>query len=214
MTLPRVKICGIKHPQHARAAWRAGASAIGLNFYPASSRYIGGIENARELMRACTHPGGLWAGVFVNETLEALALIQSALKLDIIQLHGSESPEFVRGVKRAWPQAEVWKAFRVAAREDLKALPDFDCDGWLLDAKVPNTHGGRGVAFDWRILDALPRTKTLILSGGLNPSNVAEAIRQARPEWVDVASGVENSPGEKSVELIEDFMRSLTSGEI
>lgn len=210
MSIPRVKICGVKHPRHAQAAWRAGAAALGLNFFPASSRYIGGVENARALMQSAPPSNGKWAGVFVNESLASLEQIQSELKLDILQLHGNETPEFVCGVKHAFPQAEVWKAFRVATREDLKTIPDFACDGWLLDAKVAGLHGGAGVSFDWSILDALPRSTTLILSGGLNPNNVAEAIRQVRPNWVDIASGVEISPGEKSVELIEAFLKNVT----
>lgn len=201
---PRVKICGVREALHARAAWNAHADAVGLNFYEGSRRYIGGVEAAQELMKAAPSGWCAWAGVFVDMELDALAKVQEALKLGIIQLHGAESADYVCKVKARFPDAQVWKAFRISTREDLKAIESYVCDAWLLDAKAP----GSGETFDWGLLEHLPRSTPLVLSGGLNAENVAEAIRRVGPEWVDVASGVESAPGEKSTDLIRGFVQA------
>lgn len=210
----RIKICGVKHPPHALLAAQAGAHAIGLNFAPGSKRFIGGVdrligsvEYAAKLLRVCSNARLGWAGVFVNPELDELLKLQETLKLDILQLHGDESPEFIRRLKARAGSVKVWKAFRVAAQSDLLPIADFECDGILLDAKIPGgAQGGTGQTFDWGILKDFKRTVPLILSGGLTPQNVAAAVRAVKPDWVDVASGVERIPGEKSAELITDFL--------
>jgi phosphoribosylanthranilate isomerase len=202
-----IKICGVKDPAHVVAAADAGAHAIGLNFVPQSKRFVGGVDRAAQLIAACSPVQIIWAGVFVNPDFDELIKTQEALKLGILQLHGDESPEFVRRVKARAGSVKVWKAFRVAARADLMRISEFECDGILLDAKVIGERGGTGQAFDWTILKDFKRTAPLILSGGLTPQNVAEAIGAVNPDWVDVASGVESAPGRKSAILIAEFIR-------
>ncbi|MEI6235041.1 MAG: phosphoribosylanthranilate isomerase [Planctomycetota bacterium] len=208
---PLIKICGVKQTDHVLAAARAGATAIGLNFIPPSSRYVGGIKEAATLIRESALPEMKWAGVFVNPDFDELKIVLASLDLQIIQLHGNETPEFVSRVKARAPNASVWKAFRVETKEDLNEIANFECDGVVLDAKIAGTFGGTGHTFDWSILNDFQRTVPLILSGGLNPGNVAEAIRITRPDWVDVASGVEISPGEKCKTKIADFIREAKS---
>ncbi|HLX63894.1 MAG TPA: phosphoribosylanthranilate isomerase [Planctomycetota bacterium] len=210
---PRIKICGVKRAEHVLAAANAGAAAVGLNFVPSSSRFIGRIENAWMLIDACSMTGVEWAGVFVNPEFDELLRLKEELGLHVLQLHGDESPEFVRRVKARAGDARVWKAFHVAAQSELAAINDYECDGVLLDTKVSGAHGGTGRTFDWKILEGFKRSVPLILSGGLNARNVADAIRAAKPDWVDVASGVEIAPGEKSVALIVDFIRAANSGD-
>ncbi len=205
--IPRIKICGVKHAEHVITAVQGGATAIGLNFVPPSSRYVGGVKEALELIHACASVPVEWAGLFVNPNFDELKVVLAAVEFQIIQLHGSESPEFVRRVKSRARGAKVWKAFRVATKDDLTPIADYDCDGVVLDSKVAGTFGGTGQAFDWNLLEGFPRSVPLILSGGLNPGNVANAIGIVNPDWVDVASGVESSPGEKCSEKILQFIK-------
>lgn len=205
--IPKVKICGIKHAEHVRAATQAGVSAIGLNFIPPSSRYVGGIKEALALIRSAAGTSVEWAGLFVNPDFDELKVLLAALDLDIIQLHGNESPDFVRRVKARAPHAKIWKAFRIETAEDLKPIADYTCDGVVLDAKVKGSYGGTGHSFDWNIVKGMDRSTPMILSGGLHPKNVAEAIRITQPDWVDVASGVETAPGEKCSEKIIAFIQ-------
>lgn len=207
MMIPRVKICGVKHAKHVFTATQSGASSIGLNFIPPSSRYVGGVKEAQELIQACSGLSVEWAGVFVNPNFDELKMVLAAVEFQIIQLHGSETPEFVQRVKARAPGAKVWKAFRIATKDDLVPVADYDCDGIVLDAKVVGTFGGTGRTFNWKILEDFPRNAPLILSGGLNPGNVADAIRIVNPDWVDVASGVESSPGEKCSDKILQFIK-------
>ena len=209
--IPRIKICGIKHPEHIRTAVQAGADAIGLNFIPPSSRYVGGIQEAKQLIKDSAVPDVQWAGVFVNPDYDELKILLAALDLQIIQLHGNECPDFVRKVKARVPHAQVWKAFRIDTAKDLEAIADYVCDGVVVDAKVAGTFGGTGHTFDWHVLEKWPRCAPLILSGGLTPANVATAIQITAPDWVDVASGVESLPGEKCHEKIKAFIHEVKS---
>ncbi len=156
---------------------------------------MGGAREAAALMAECAHLGVEWAGVFVDPDFDELLALQAALGFDILQLHGNETPAFIEKVKARISGVKIWKAFRVAKRRDLAPVADYACDGILLDAKVLGAHGGTGQTFDWSILGDFKRPAPLILSGGLNPRNVAEAVRAVQPDWVDVASGVESAPG-------------------
>jgi phosphoribosylanthranilate isomerase len=208
---PRIKICGVSRHMDVLAAARAGAHAIGLNFVPESPRYIGGLERAQELRAA---PGLLWVGVFVHPPLHTVLSLVEALRLDVVQLHGEERPEYVGRLRRRLAaNVAVWKAIRVAAPGDLEAAKDYPCDAWLIDAKVAGVRGGSGQTFDWGLLQGFARTKPLVLSGGLNPANVAEAVREVRPDWVDAASGVESAPGIKDAELMRRFVEAALTEE-
>ena len=215
--MTKTKICGVTRAEDARAAARAGAHALGLNFAPESPRYAGGLESACALVKQARTGGMkkvLWAGVFVNPGLEEVLRAVQAIGLRIVQLHGEEPPAFVAQLKRRLnTQVAVWKAFRVGAARDLEALSRYACDAWLVDAKCGPVRGGSGKTFDWDILEAVPRSKPLVLAGGLNPENVREAVRRVKPEWVDTASGVETAPGIKDAKLIERFIHAVETAD-
>ena len=205
--MPRVKICGVRRPEDLQAAIAAGADAVGLNFVARSPRFVGDAKAAAKLVRDARAPKSfLYAGVFVDATLDEIRTAVDAAQLAVLQLHGYESPQFVADVQRQFPNLRVWKAMRIATREDLDALRGYVCHGWVLDSKVEGIHGGSGKTFDWTLLNGVAWPTELILSGGLNPANVAEAIRQVKPDWVDVASGVESAPGIKDANLIKKFV--------
>ena len=211
MSKPRVcvKICGVKQAADVIAAARAGADAVGLNFFPPSPRYIGSLAKAARLLKAAAWPRKLlWAGVFVNPQIAEVLSAVETLALDIVQLHGEESPDWVAALKKQLSGKAIWKAVRVSKKRDLAVLAEYHCDAWLIDAKAAKKRGGTGKTFDWAILKDMQRPVPLVLSGGLNPHNVAAAIRAVKPDWVDVASGVESSPGVKDAKLIDAFVRA------
>ncbi len=204
----RVKICGVTRKQDVRAAVNAGASYIGLNFFPKSPRFVTAMQ-AREL--ALEAPAGVVkAGLFVDPNNEFLDEILALVPLDMIQLHGQESPDRVRAVKARYG-LPIMKVIGVSEKSDLAKLAEFAAaDQFLLDAKPPKDSGlpgGNGVAFDWRILQDFNPEHPWMLAGGLTPQNVAEAIEKTRALQVDVASGVESAPGIKDKDLMESFIR-------
>jgi phosphoribosylanthranilate isomerase len=209
----KVKICGITRPEDACAAAQAGAAALGINFFPGSPRFAGSRNSAKRLIEESRLTGTTkWAGVFVNaneyEVLECVA----ELDLAIVQLHGEEPLDYLARLKNKLPAGvAVWKAFRIGSAKDLSALASFDCDAWVLDAKVSGLRGGSGKSFDWNILKGFEHRKPLVLSGGLTPANVATAIATVKPDWVDVASGVEVTPAVKSHRLIAEFIHNSTT---
>ena len=146
-------------------------------------------------------------GVFVNESAERLNKIADYCGLDLVQLHGEESPAFCRKIHR-----RVIKAFRVKDLQSIKQLEKFPVSGFLLDTFSDDLHGGTGKTFDWNL--ALPAKKMgpVILAGGLTPRNILQAVRQDRPYGVDVCSGVEKSPGIKDLEKVRAFLKNIRSG--
>ena len=210
----RVKICGVKRPEDARAAAQAGAHAIGLNFVAESPRCIGYASGARRLIvQSGAHAGMLWAGVFANLSESEIEKIVADAGLQIVQLHGDESPEFAQRLrKRLGPAVHIWKAFRVSSADDLVHCGEFEaCDAFVLDAKALGVRGGSGQSFDWDLLRGVVRKRPWVLAGGLNPDNVQEAVKRVAPEWVDVASGVEESPGKKDRHKLEVFLSKAKS---
>lgn len=197
--MTRVKICGITSAADAKVAVDAGAAALGFNFHPASPRFI---EPARAREIAADLPTHIWrVGVFVDRERQAIADIAAQAGLDTIQLHGNESEELCRD----W-DLRVIKVARVRSRADVEKLSRYPVELMLVDAYVEGTHGGTGARFDWSLLEGVDRQR-LILSGGLTPENVGEAVRTVRPWAVDVASGVEASPGVKDPEKVKRFIR-------
>ena len=146
-------------------------------------------------------------GVFVNETAERVNKIADYCGLDLVQLHGEESPAFCRKIHR-----RVIKACRVKDLKSIKQLEKYPASGFLLDTFSENLHGGTGKTFDWNL--ALPAKKIgpVILAGGLTPRNIRQAISQVRPYGVDVSSGVEKSPGIKDLEKVRAFLKNIRSG--
>jgi phosphoribosylanthranilate isomerase len=203
--MTRVKICGITNAEDARAACEAGVDAIGLNFYPRSPRALS-VEKAVGL-RALIPPGVQVFGVFVNADAGDVMEIFRVVRLDALQLHGDESPTTVAQLARIAP---VFKALRVGpdfSAGTLESCPGVS--GFLFDtADVgPGQYGGTGRLADWRVARQAARSYRVILAGGLNAENVAAAILQVRPYGVDVASGVEASPGAKDHAQLREFVR-------
>lgn len=210
-----LKICGVTRLADADPALNAGATALGLNFVSASPRYLADAEAAREIATAARKAGVLAVGVFVNADTAYVLQTVCECGLDAVQFHGDEPPEALVALRaQAAKPLQIWKALRVAIREDLRALEVYwpVADAVLLDARVPGSaRGGTGQAFDWTILTGLARPKPLILAGGLTPENVAEAVRSVRPDGVDTASGVESAPGVKDAEKVRKFLNNARS---
>ena len=201
----KVKFCGITRIEDAREAARLGAWAIGLNHWDQSPRRCDpgtAVQISAELRRAVQI-----VGVFVNPTLDELARAAEDASLAMVQLHGDEGPDFCREVARR-TGCKVIKGVGVRSAADVHAAAAFRIDYHLFDAHRPGTPGGTGESFDWELVGARRSQVPAILAGGLTPDNVAEAISIARPDAVDVASGIEASPGVKDHELMAAFARN------
>ena len=208
----RVKICGITNVVDALAVADAGADAIGLNCYAGSPRFCP-IDEACAIARAVPR-SMVKVGVFVNASADEIHAVAETIGLDLVQLHGDEPPELLRDVR---PLA-VMKAFRVA--KDFSQVEEFlqQCHHLLcvprmllVDALRGDQYGGTGTTLDWQALHAARHSFAgvpLVLAGGLNPSNVGEAITTVHPWAVDVASGVEQSAGKKSAQRVRAFVQS------
>jgi len=209
-----VKICGLTAPDHVRAAVYAGALYLGFNFFPKSPRYVSP-QQAAELS-ADVPAGVAKVALVVNGSDELLDSITSAAPLDMLQLHGSESVARVEEIKARYG-LPVIKVVGVADAEDLAGIDTYSAvaDQLLIDAKAPKNAvlpGGNGLAFDWRLLAGRKYwQRPWMLAGGLNPENVAEAIRMTGARQVDVASGVESAPGVKDAALMRAFIEAAHS---
>ena len=199
--MPKIKICGLTRPQDAQAAAELGADAVGLVFYAKSKRCVDAAHAAE--IAAALPPQVAKVALFVNETADSIRRTLEAVPIDIVQFHGDEAPEFCRQFGKPY-----WKAVRVRSAQDIAEAAGCyaDAAALLLDAHIEGQYGGTGQVFDWRLL---PETMPLpwILSGGLNPGNVAAAVRQTGAAWLDVSSGVEQAPGIKNRDLMTDFIR-------
>ena len=202
----RVKICGITRQEDLRAAVEAGADAIGLVFYPPSPRCLK-LDQARAL-REATPPFVASVALFVNASKEEIEQVTKHVRPTMLQFHGEESPEFCASFG-----APYMKACRVRPGLDLlKYLRPFSgAAGWLLDSHVEE-YGGVGERFDWSLVPAV-RERPLVLSGGLSPENVGEAIRRVRPWAVDVSSGVESAKGIKDAARIAAFIAEVRNAD-
>lgn len=206
--MTRVKICGITDRVDAERAAVLGAWAIGLVHAAESPRRCPpeiAAEIGAALKRRCEI-----VGVFVNPTLSELDVAVENAGLTILQLHGDEGPELCEEAARR-TGAKVMKAFRVASAGDVRAAEAYRTDFHLFDARHPELRGGTGQTFDWALLGERRSAVPMVLSGGLDPDNVAEAIAVARPYAVDVASGVEVSPGRKDPHLLASFFERAES---
>lgn len=207
----RVKICGLR--DRAGIAASAGAAYVGFNFFPRSPRSVD-IATAAQL--APEVPFGVAKVALVVDADDALIdAITGAVAIDMLQLHGHETPERVAEI-RARSGLPVMKAMGIASRADMEALGAYFAvaDQILVDAKAPKDAvlpGGNGVAFDWRLVAGRRWPRPWMLAGGLTPLNVAEAIRLTGATQVDVASGVESAPGVKDAGLIRDFIAAAVA---
>lgn len=202
----RVKICGITRRDDAELAIELGAWAIGLIFHDPSPRRVeldAAVAIGAEFRRQAEV-----AGVFVNRELGEVAEIADACSLTMLQLHGDEGPVYCDEIRRR-TGLKVMKAARVRDAASLQALNAFrQVDYHLVDAHHPDLFGGTGVTFDWELLKTRRSKVPLVLSGGLTPENVADAIRQTYPFAVDTASGTEASPGVKDPVKVKAFFRA------
>ncbi len=200
----RVKICGITNRDDALLAADLGAQALGFIFYPRSPRSVSP-DQARHLIQQLP-PLVLSVGVFVNEEAALVSEIVSHAGLDWVQLHGVEPPDYCRALGR-----RVIKGFPIKDEGSLAGLAAYQgaVQAFLLDTYKPGTPGGTGATFDWELARQAGRYGPIILAGGLTPANVAQAIATAQPQAVDVASGVEASPGRKDPEKLRAFFAAL-----
>ena len=206
--VPKIKFCGITNPDDAARAVDAGAWALGMIMWPASPR--GCEPDAAGEIVATYRRRAEMVGVFVNPTLDQLARAADDIGFTILQLHGDEGPVFCAEAARR-TGCRVIKAARVHSRADIQALAPFHTDFHLLDSYVPGLPGGTGATFAWELARAHRGDVPVIVSGGLNPANVADAIAAVRPFAVDVASGVEARPGRKDPAKLEAFAAAVAS---
>jgi len=199
----RIKICGLREPEHARIAAAAGADAIGLVFYSQSARFVDPATAAK--VAGVLPPFVATVGLFVDAKEGDIRAILRQVPLDMLQFHGEESPEFCAQFGKPY-----LRAVRMEAATDLLeyARRFSAARALLLDAHVQGQPGGTGLTFDWAVI---PRDLPipLILSGGLDAANVARAVREVRPWAVDVSSGVEASRGVKDPQKIVEFIRKV-----
>jgi phosphoribosylanthranilate isomerase len=203
---PRIKFCGITSVADAELAVSLGAWAIGLILWPQSKRACDPAEGVR-ISNAVRRKVEL-VGVFVNQPLDEVAALADMLHLSIVQLHGDEGPSYANEVARR-TGAKVIKAQSVRLASDVIAVQAFHTDFHLLDTHRDGLRGGTGETFDWTMLRRRSSKVPLILSGGLTPENVAGAIAAVGPWGVDVASGVEASPGVKDPEKMKAFAEAV-----
>ncbi|MGB3415192.1 MAG: phosphoribosylanthranilate isomerase [Mesorhizobium sp.] len=206
-----IKICGLKTDAALAAALAGGASHVGFIFFAKSPRNIDPAEAGR--LRQAVRGRAKAVAVSVDATDAFLDEIVVGMRPDMLQLHGRETPERVAAVKARYG-LPVMKALSVSEGSDLAGIKPYlgVADRFLFDAKPPKDAvlpGGNGVAFDWRLLAALDARIDYMLSGGLNASNIGEALRLANPPGLDVSSGVESAPGVKDPALIEQFFRAV-----
>jgi phosphoribosylanthranilate isomerase len=208
---PLIKICGLSTAETVAAALENGADMVGFIFFPKSPRNVT-VEQAAELRKAAIGRAQAVA-VTVDATDEALDELVGVMQPDVLQLHGSETPERVAAVKARYG-LPVIKALSIRDAADLEKIAPYRgiAGKFMLDAKAPKGSelpGGNGVSFDWRILSALDPGLDYMLSGGVNAGNVAEALKVTHAPGLDLSSGVETAPGVKSVALINEFFAAL-----
>ena len=195
----RVKICGITNNEDAHAAVEYGADALGFVFAKSPRQVTK--EHARDIVKNLP-PFVSPVGVFVDEQIDTLKEICDFCGIQTVQLHGNEQPSYLKELEGY----KLIKAFRVKEEEDLKPLANYKPHAFLLDSYVKGVMGGTGVPFKWEIARQAHKYGIIILSGGLTPENVKEAIQMVKPYAVDVSSGVESSPGKKDTLLVKRFI--------
>ncbi len=201
MNVVKVKICGITNIEDAKVAIASKADALGFVFAP-SPRRITDVAAGKIIGKL--PPSLLSVGVFVNEQLARVREIIKRCNLSAVQFHGEESPDYCAHFEKV----KVIKAFRVKNSDSLKSLSDYKVDAFLLDTYLQGEAGGTGTKFNWNLVSSLKDPpQRIILSGGLSPDNVTEAIKIVKPYAVDVSTGVESRPGKKDPKLVEEFIR-------
>lgn len=210
-----IKICGLKTPDTLDAALAGGASHVGFIFFPKSPRNVS--PEAAGRLREAARNRAKAVAVTVDADDAFLDAIVAAMAPDMLQLHGSEGPERVAGVKARYG-LPVMKALAVSEEADLGRVAPYRgiADRFLFDAKPPKGSqlpGGNGVRFDWSLLAGLDRDVDYMLSGGLDAANIGDALRLAHPPAIDVSSGVESAPGIKDTAKIDEFLKAVRTAQ-
>ncbi|NVM57099.1 MAG: phosphoribosylanthranilate isomerase [Desulfobacterales bacterium] len=205
-SIPRIKICGMTREADAQLAAGLGVDALGFVLAESPRRIAP--ETVRKLSLSLP-PFVSTVGVFVDMDMESVRHIASFCRLDWVQLHGNESPDYCRALG-----FKLLKAIRVRDGQSIETMAGYkDCvKGFVLDTYVKGLHGGTGKSFDWDLAKEAKKYGPVILSGGLTPENVKEAIRVVRPYGVDASSGVESAPGIKDHEKMRRFVEQIRSG--
>jgi phosphoribosylanthranilate isomerase len=200
-----IKVCGLTSPADALAAVRFGADAVGFVFFGGSPRAVKPADAA--MISGQLPTSTLKVGVFVDEEPERLRTIASMARLDVVQLHGNESAEYCAALK----DFRVWKAVRIGEDFDAESLAAYDVEAFLLDTASGDAYGGTGRTFPWPKALAVKKFGKVILAGGLDGGNVAEAIRAVDPWGVDASSKLEAKPGVKDHERVKLYVEAAKS---
>jgi len=202
--MAKVKICGMTNLRDALKAHELGCDFVGFIFFEASPRRVDSSEHARVIIEDLPKDL-LKVGLFLDQDLEEVRSIAKRCHLDILQLHGNESPEYCHALKNEF---KIIKSFKVKDAQTIEGVGKFEgaADFYLFDTYVKGVPGGTGISFNWDILAGKTFAKDIFLAGGLKPDNVGEAIRKVAPYAVDVASGVEKAPGKKDYKRLKEFI--------
>ena len=210
----KVKVCGMKHPENIQALAQLDIDYMGFIFYEKSPRFA---KTAIELPERIQK-----VGVFVNETIEKILKKVKEFQLNVIQLHGYESPEFCKELNQAlaaegFAEVKLWKVFSIKSPSDFEGIEDFSyyVNGYLLDTKG-QYRGGNGEKFDWQLLQQQNLSKPVMLSGGIGPEDAEQVSQLFKRGWiagVDVNSGFEDEPGLKNITLVNEFLQNLRTYE-
>ena len=201
--MTKIKICGIKSVNDALAALDAGADMLGFNFYPKSPRYVS-VGKCRDIMSVMRKFGQIvFVGVFVNASVSEIRATMETCGLNLAQLHGDETSEMVQSL-----YGKAFKAFR-GIPESINGFAREEAPAILVDASTKGAYGGTGVIANWTGAAELAKYYPILLAGGLTSENVVEAVRRVKPWGVDVASGVESSPGVKDAGKMDAFVQAV-----
>jgi phosphoribosylanthranilate isomerase len=207
----RIKICGVTSVEQGAAIAGMGATDLGFICVPSSPRYL----NLTKLHPLITALGSVanTVGVFADFSVMTIAHVVGLTELNTVQLHGNESLEFCHQLREALPETEIIKAWRVRDGEDLDKIAAYSevVDCLLLDAYHPDALGGTGKTLDWEQLSAFTPPIPWLLAGGLTPDNICTALSQLHPDGIDLSSGVEVSPGNKDLVLVDRLFTNLSS---
>ena len=203
-----VKICGLSEPETLQAAIDAGTDFIGFVFYPSSSRFVN-VETASALAELVP-PAVKKVGLVVDATDQDLLQITQNVELDMLQLHGDETPQRIEDIA-GLTALPIMKAIRVRDEVDLENVSEFEtvADWLLFDNKCTSAPGGTGESFDWNVLTGRTFSKPWMLSGGLTAENIGDALSQLSPDAVDISSGVESAKGIKDPDKIKAFIEAV-----
>jgi phosphoribosylanthranilate isomerase len=207
----RIKICGITTVEQGKAIAKMGATDLGFICVPSSPRYLN-LTKLQPLVAALSRVANT-VGVFADIAVLEIARVVGLTEINTVQLHGQESIEFCQELRVALPDTEIIKAWRVRDLQDLAKITAYSdiVDCLLLDAYHPDALGGTGQTLDWEQLSAFSPPIPWLLAGGLTPANICTALSQLHPDGIDLSSGVEVSPGNKNLELVDRLFTNLRS---